>query len=97
MSARATDTALLADLDDQIARLLKCQLLSEQEVKSLCEKAKEILAQESNVQPVRCPVTVCGERSASHAHVRLQVLKLACLVTQATSMASFKICWSSFE
>lgn len=24
-------------------------------------QAKEILAKESNVQPVRCPVTVCGD------------------------------------
>lgn len=54
-----------ADLDDQIARLLKCETLSESEVKALCEKAKEILAQESNVQPVRCPVTVCGEQGVA--------------------------------
>eukprot|EP00955_Chlamydomonas_euryale_P049317 354230-Chlamydomonas_euryale.AAC.5 len=51
-----------SDLDDQIDRLLKCEQLTEAEVKALCEKAKEILAQESNVQPVRCPVTVCGKR-----------------------------------
>jgi len=35
--------------------------IPEHEVKALCEKAKEILAKESNVQPVRCPVTVCGD------------------------------------
>lgn len=49
------------ELDEQIEKLLKCQTLPESEVKSLCEKAKEILAHESNVQPVRCPVTVCGD------------------------------------
>ena len=27
----------------------------------LCEKAKEILTHEGNVQDVRCPVTVCGD------------------------------------
>lgn len=27
----------------------------------LCDKAKEILTHESNVQEVRCPVTVCGD------------------------------------
>ena len=27
----------------------------------LCEKAKEILTKESNVQEVRCPVTICGD------------------------------------
>lgn len=50
-----------AQLDSFIERLLKCQTLTETEVKSLCERAKEILAHESNVQPVRCPVTVCGD------------------------------------
>lgn len=49
------------DLDGQIERLLKCEYLTESEVKALCEKAKEILSQESNVQPVRAPVTVCGD------------------------------------
>lgn len=49
------------ELDEQIEKLMKCQPLPEEAVKSLCEKAKEILVQESNVQPVRCPVTVCGD------------------------------------
>ena len=49
------------DLDAQIAQLLACQPLPEAAVKSLCEKAKEILSEESNVQPVRSPVTVCGD------------------------------------
>ena len=31
------------------------------QVKILCEKAKEILSKESNVQAVKCPVTVCGD------------------------------------
>jgi serine/threonine-protein phosphatase 2A catalytic subunit len=49
------------DLDAQIDGLMRCVPLSQQEVKQLCEKAKEILSSESNVQPVRCPVTVCGD------------------------------------
>eukprot|EP00004_Rigifila_ramosa_P028800 TRINITY_DN98_c0_g1_i1.p1 TRINITY_DN98_c0_g1~~TRINITY_DN98_c0_g1_i1.p1 ORF type:complete len:303 (+),score=55.38 TRINITY_DN98_c0_g1_i1:45-911(+) len=36
-------------------------MLSEAEVKGLLEKAREVLAEESNVQPVRCPVTICGD------------------------------------
>jgi serine/threonine-protein phosphatase 2A catalytic subunit len=31
------------------------------EVKALCEQAKAILMEEWNVQPVCCPVTVCGD------------------------------------
>ncbi|CAK9304355.1 unnamed protein product [Gordionus sp. m RMFG-2023] len=49
------------DLDLQIEKLFNCQLISEQEVKSLCSKAREILVQESNVQRVDAPVTICGD------------------------------------
>lgn len=48
-------------LDAQIEQLLKCQPLPEQDVKDLCDKAREILVEESNVQAVRSPVTVCGD------------------------------------
>jgi serine/threonine-protein phosphatase 2A catalytic subunit len=40
---------------------MQCRPLPEQEVKALCEKAKEILMEESNVQPVKSPVTICGD------------------------------------
>ncbi len=50
-----------ASLDTQIEQLMKCQPLPENEVKALCDKAREILIDESNVQPVKCPVTVCGD------------------------------------
>ncbi|RWW86266.1 hypothetical protein BHE74_00004965 [Ensete ventricosum] len=59
------------NLDDQIAQLMQCKPLAEQEVLSylffsflfysvrmLCEKAKEVLMDESNVQS---PVTICGD------------------------------------
>jgi len=49
------------DLDRQIAQLRDCKFLPEAEVKALCEQAKAILMEEWNVQPVRCPVTVCGD------------------------------------
>lgn len=52
--------ALLAsDLDEQIERLKRCEYLKESEVKALCAKAREILIEESNVQRVDAPVTVC--------------------------------------
>ncbi|GJX08097.1 reverse transcriptase domain, reverse transcriptase zinc-binding domain protein [Tanacetum coccineum] len=35
--------------------------LDDIKVKSLCDKAKEILMKESNVQPVQSPVTICGD------------------------------------
>ena len=50
-----------ADLDREISQLRECKFLAEAEVKALCEQAKAILMEEWNVQPVRCPVTVCGD------------------------------------
>uniref|UniRef100_A0A804P944 J domain-containing protein n=1 Tax=Zea mays TaxID=4577 RepID=A0A804P944_MAIZE len=50
-----------ADLDRQISQLWDCKFLPEAEVKTLCEQAKAILMEEWNVQPVCCPVTVCGD------------------------------------
>lgn len=50
-----------ADLDEQIERLRKCEYLKEQEVKALCDRAREILSDESNVQRVDSPVTICGD------------------------------------
>ena len=47
-----------SDLDEQIERLKRCEYLKESEVKSLCDKAREILIEESNVQHVDAPVTV---------------------------------------
>ena len=38
---------------------LKC--LSEEDLKQLCEKAKEIFIEESNVQNVSAPVIICGD------------------------------------
>lgn len=48
----------ITDLDDQIERLKRCEYLKESEVKALCDKAREILIDESNVQRVDAPVTV---------------------------------------
>ena len=49
------------DLDQMIAKLMGCSALAETEVMALCDKAREVLIEESNVQPVRAPVTVCGD------------------------------------
>lgn len=51
----------VSDLDRQIEQLLRCEIISEKEVKDLCLKAREILMEESNVQRVDAPVTVCGD------------------------------------
>ncbi|KAH1231300.1 Phytochrome-associated serine/threonine-protein phosphatase [Glycine max] len=49
------------DLDQWISKVKDGQHLLEDELQLLCEYVKEILIEESNVQPVNSPVTVCGD------------------------------------
>ncbi|KAI1342417.1 serine/threonine-protein phosphatase pp2a catalytic subunit [Xylariaceae sp. FL0016] len=57
----ASEPATIPTLDGWIEGLMNCKQLSEGDVQRLCEKAREVLQDESNVQPVKCPVTVCGD------------------------------------
>jgi len=50
-----------SDLDRYLDKLYNCELISEQEVKWLLQKATEILMEESNLQRVDSPVTICGD------------------------------------
>eukprot|EP01028_Stygiella_incarcerata_P007534 TRINITY_DN312_c0_g1_i1.p1 TRINITY_DN312_c0_g1~~TRINITY_DN312_c0_g1_i1.p1 ORF type:complete len:309 (+),score=72.47 TRINITY_DN312_c0_g1_i1:286-1212(+) len=49
------------DLDRQIEQLKRCEIIKEAEVQELCDRAREILLEESNVQRISAPVTVCGD------------------------------------
>eukprot|EP01069_Polyplicarium_translucidae_P003052 Polyplicarium_translucidae@DN2199_c0_g1_i1.p1 len=51
----------MSDLDRQIEQLRRCEYIRESEVRTLCAKARELLADESNVQRVDAPVTICGD------------------------------------
>lgn len=51
----------MSELDTWIATLKGCKQLEELQVKALCGKALEILVEESNVQSVPAPVTICGD------------------------------------
>jgi len=48
-------------LDEWLEEAKQCHYLPERVMKELCEKVKEILMEESNIQPVCTPVTVCGD------------------------------------
>jgi len=48
-------------LDVWIEKVKRGEHLGEWELKQLCDYVKELLIEESNVQPVRTPVTVCGD------------------------------------
>ena len=54
-------TMATSDLDKMIETLRRCEVLTESEVKLLCNKAMEILVEESNVQKIDAPVTICGD------------------------------------
>ena len=45
------------EIDLWISSLSSCKQLPENQIKKLCEKVREILINESNVQSVNCPVT----------------------------------------
>lgn len=47
--------------DLYLAQLRQCRHLPENSMKHLCSIVRSILIEESNVQPVSSPVTVCGD------------------------------------
>ncbi|WAR30868.1 PPP6-like protein, partial [Mya arenaria] len=49
------------DVDKWIEIAKECKYLPENDLKWLCDMVCELLLEESNVQPVNTPVTVCGD------------------------------------
>ena len=47
--------------DSMVATLLEHKFLPEKEVLQLCERARSLISEESNVHSVRAPVTVVGD------------------------------------
>lgn len=50
-----------AEVDGWIAKLMGGEKMAETEIVALCNVAREVFSREQNVQPVSCPVTVCGD------------------------------------
>ena len=48
-------------LEKWIETLESGRCISESELKQLCTMVKTILIEEANVQPVKAPVTICGD------------------------------------
>ncbi|KAL2759618.1 hypothetical protein ACRALDRAFT_1027874 [Sodiomyces alcalophilus JCM 7366] len=48
-------------LDEWLEEAKQCHYLPERVMKELCEMVKEVLMEESNIQPVCTPVTICGD------------------------------------
>lgn len=58
----------MADLDRWVELVKDCKYLPENDLKQLCDIVCDILLEESNIQPVSTPVTVCGD---IHGQVRV--------------------------
>ncbi|KAF8963228.1 serine/threonine specific protein phosphatase [Flammula alnicola] len=54
-------TADTYDADKWIEQLRTCQHLPESDMKKLCDRVRNLLLEESNIQPVSSPVTICGD------------------------------------
>ncbi len=52
--APTTEPASIPTLDGWIESLMNCKQLAENDVQRLCDRAREVLQEESNVQPVVC-------------------------------------------
>ncbi|TLS27113.1 hypothetical protein PpBr36_04380 [Pyricularia pennisetigena] len=50
-----------AGLDEWLEEAKRCHYLPEAVMKQLCEMVKEVLMEESNIQPVVTPVVICGD------------------------------------
>lgn len=59
----------MGDVDKWIEIVKECKYLPENELKKLCDMVCDILLEETNIQPVSTPVTVCGD---IHGQVRVQ-------------------------
>lgn len=51
----------MGDVDKWIEIVKECKYLPENELKKLCDMVCDILLEETNIQPVSTPVTVCGD------------------------------------
>ncbi|KDR78136.1 hypothetical protein GALMADRAFT_94662 [Galerina marginata CBS 339.88] len=49
------------DADKWIEQLRLCKHLPEPDMKKLCDRVRNFLLEESNIQPVSSPVTICGD------------------------------------
>ncbi|TID30162.1 hypothetical protein CANINC_001254 [Pichia inconspicua] len=62
--------------DQWFEDIKNCKALPENDMKQLCEKVKDLLMEESNIQPVKSPVTVCGDIHGQF-HDLLELFKIA--------------------
>jgi serine/threonine-protein phosphatase PP1-1 len=52
----------MSDPDHWLEQIKQCKFLPEKDMKQLCERVKELLMEESNIQPVSAPVYVAKKQ-----------------------------------
>ena len=66
---------VLGTMDAWLEALFSSNFLPERDVLHLCDLARDVLAEEGNVQPVACPVTVVGDLHGQF-HDLLELFKM---------------------
>ena len=84
------------DPDKWIEQLLQCQHLPEQDMKILCDRVRAILIEESNIQPVSAPVTICGDIHGQFWDL-LELLRKGGMVPDTSYIFMARMCcvWAS--
>lgn len=70
-----TGEGVLGSMDGWLEALFGGNFLPERDVLHLCDLARDVLAEEGNVQPVACPVTVVGDLHGQF-HDLLELFKM---------------------
>lgn len=78
--------------DKWIEQLMTCQHLQEAEMKVLCERVRNILMEESNIQPVSSPVTICGDIHGQFWDL-LELLRKGGMVPETSYIFMARMCW----
>lgn len=87
-----------SNIDSWLAYVKDGGVLPEKDVRILCEKVKEILVNESNVQHVNAPVTICGNISGMFYDL-LHIFEIGGQIpdTRYVFMGGYSRAWNSVE
>jgi len=72
-----------------------CQHLPEADMKTLCDHVRSILMEESNIQPVSSPVTICGDIHGQFWDL-LELLRKGGKVPETSYIFMARMCWLGF-
>ncbi|KAI8992746.1 Metallo-dependent phosphatase [Trametes punicea] len=81
------------DPDKWLAQLMECQHLPEADMKVLCDRVRSILLEESNIQPVSSPVTICGDIHGQFWDL-LELLRKGGMVPETSYIFMARMCLS---